>query len=36
MKNYLDGRIVIADAVLRDGNLAITGMFIKKPATDSA
>ncbi len=32
-KHYSDGRVIIADAVLEDGNLTITSMFIKSPAT---
>jgi hypothetical protein len=30
-KHYSDGRIIIADAVLEDGNLNITSMLAKKP-----
>ncbi|GBU25991.1 hypothetical protein R83H12_02666 [Fibrobacteria bacterium R8-3-H12] len=32
-KRYLDGRIVIANAILLKGDLAITMMLAKKPAT---
>jgi hypothetical protein len=32
-KNYSDGKIIIADAVLEDGNLTITSMYVKSPTT---
>jgi len=31
-RHYSDGKVVIADAVLEDGNFIITSMFIKRPA----
>jgi hypothetical protein len=30
-KNYSDGKAIIANAVLEDGNLSITSMYVKSP-----